>query len=77
MFANQQKGNRRPGIPCPECGFFIEMPLEDLLYKQEFKCPGCLLELRMDRSSSQKALELLQQVKVAMDDVKKASDFTR
>jgi len=73
MIANQT--NRPSGMPCPECRFFIQISLEDLLYKQSFKCPSCLLEITMDRSNSQEALKLLQDVKIAMDEVKQASRF--
>lgn len=73
MFANQQ--TRPSGIPCPECSFFISISIENLLYQQSFKCPSCLLELTMDRGNSQEALEWLQKVNVAMENVKKARKF--
>ncbi|MCT7979823.1 phage terminase large subunit family protein [Laspinema olomoucense] len=75
MLANSQSTNRSPGMPCPECGFFIEMSIESLLYKQGFTCPGCLLELTMERTSSQPALELLQKVQTSMEKVQKTKRF--
>lgn len=74
MFANQQ--NRPSGMPCPECQFFIQLSLEDLLYKQSFQCPSCLLEITMNRGDSQEALKLLQDVKIAMDEVKTSRHFS-
>ncbi|MCT7953207.1 phage terminase large subunit family protein [Ancylothrix sp. C2] len=66
-----------PGMPCPECGFFIEMSIESLLYKPAFTCPGCLLEISLDRPSSQQALELLQKVNLAKGNIEKAKNFER
>ena len=77
MFANQQQQNRPPGIPCPKCSFFIEMSLQSLLYNRGFKCPVCHLELTMDRASSQPALELIQKLNVAMENVERAKKFER
>ncbi len=74
MLANQQ--NHPSGMPCPECQFFIQISLEDLLYKQSFQCPSCLLEITMNRSNSQEALQLLQDVKIAIDEVKKSRQFS-
>jgi hypothetical protein len=75
MSTNQQGEQRRPGIPCPQCGFFIEMSIQNILYQAEFKCPSCLLELKMDRSGSQSALEMLQQIHVAQENVQNSRKF--
>ena len=66
---------RQPGMPCPECGFFIEMSISSLLTQAEFKCPGCLLTLSMDRAESRSALELLQKVNTQMDNLEKHKSF--
>lgn len=73
MFNNQEQ--RRPGLPCPECNFFIEMSIQNILFQPSFTCPSCLLEIRVDRAKSQDAIDLLQQVNVAMAKVKKNSKF--
>ncbi|MBC1239133.1 hypothetical protein [Nostoc sp. 2RC] len=72
---NQGKQQRTPGIPCPECGFFIEMSIYSLLSQADFKCPGCLLTLSMDREVSRPALELLQKVNTQMDNLEKHKRF--
>ncbi len=73
----QSPQERRPGMPCPECKFFIEMPMEDILYKSSFVCPGCGLKLELQRQQSQTSLAALQQLHVAMknmDSVKKQAE---
>lgn len=73
MFSNQQ--TRPSGLPCPECGFFIETSLEDLLYKRSLTCPSCLLELTMDRDASQESIEWLQKLNHATQEIKKVQTF--
>ncbi len=72
--ANQVQ-QRNPGMPCPECGFFIEMSIMSLLAQAEFTCPGCLLALKMDRAESRPALELLQKVNTQMHSLEKHKRF--
>ena len=66
---------RSPGIPCPRCGFFIEMSVQSLLYQASFQCPGCLLTLSMDRNQSKAALEILQKVNKEMENIEKHKRF--
>ena len=70
-----QAQQRTPGMPCPECGFFIEMSIYSLLSQGEFKCPGCLLTLSMDREVSRPALEVLQKVNTQMESLEKHKKF--
>jgi hypothetical protein len=53
-------------MPCPSCNFFIKMPIAELLASPGFSCSGCGLRLSLDRSSSLKSMELLQDIHVAM-----------
>lgn len=69
------KQPRSPGIPCPKCNFFIEMSIYSLLSQSEFKCPGCLLTLNMDRGASRPALELLQKINVQKENIEKHKKF--
>lgn len=71
----QEKQQRTPGIPCPKCGFFIEMSIYSLLSQSEFKCPGCLLTLSMDREVSLPALEILQKVNTQVENLEKHKRF--
>ncbi|MCC5637473.1 hypothetical protein LC593_16815 [Nostoc sp. CHAB 5844] len=70
-----QGQQRTPGMPCPECGFFIEMSIYSLLTQAEFKCPGCLLTLSMDRKESRPALEILQKVNTQVEQLHKHRSF--
>ena len=58
-------------FPCPECGFHIRIAIEALLFESVFKCPGCHLELRLDRARSRASLQALQDLEVAMRSVEK------
>jgi hypothetical protein len=64
--SKQQPKQPEPGMPCPSCKFFIKMPIAELLASPGFSCPGCGLRLSLDRNSSQKSMELLQDIHVAM-----------
>ena len=66
---------RSPGIPCPRCGFFIEMSVQSLLFQPSFQCPGCLLTLSMDRAQSRPALEILQKVNKEIENIEKHKRF--
>lgn len=74
MAANPTQ-QRSPGIPCPNCGFFIEMTVQSLLYQASFQCPGCLLTLSMDRNESRPALEILQKVSREIETLEKHKRF--
>lgn len=63
---SKQQQQPEPGMPCPDCKFFIKMPIAELLTSPGFFCPGCGLRLSLERSSSLKSMELLQDLNVAM-----------
>lgn len=63
---NETPKQHTPGMACPECGFFISMSIEDVLYKQGIKCASCGLEMMMNRNMSRESLQALQQLDVAM-----------
>ena len=68
------KQQHTPGLACPECGFFIHMTIEDVLYKQGIKCASCGLELTMNRNMSQESLQALQQLDAAMKNLETVKD---
>ncbi len=72
MNSKQQKPS---GFNCPVCGGFIPVSIQQLLTEEKFTCPQCVLEIRLNKDDSQKALNALQKVQDAEDDVKKASAF--
>lgn len=69
---NQVSSQPQPGMPCPECGFFIKMPIAMLLSAAGFTCGGCGLQLGIDRGKSQKAMELLQELHIAQQNAEAA-----
>jgi uncharacterized paraquat-inducible protein A len=62
----------QPGMPCPECGCFIKMPIIQLLSAAGFTCGDCGLQLSIDRSKSQKAMRLLQDLHIAQQNAQAA-----
>lgn len=61
---------RPAGFNCPKCAFFIEVSVESLLQAENEKCPKCQSVFTMNRDSSEVALEFLQRLKVATDNLK-------
>ena len=74
MLKDQNK-NRPAGFHCPNCQFFIEMSIDGLLYEESQKCPGCSTVFVMNRSESREALELVQKLKVAMQNLDSVKEF--
>ncbi|MCL6591598.1 MAG: hypothetical protein K6U80_16810 [Firmicutes bacterium] len=63
----ENQATRRPGMNCPECGFFIEISIPRLLGEEGFICPGCGLYLLLNRQESRESLEALNQLQVAIE----------
>lgn len=59
---------QKPGIPCPTCGAFIHVSIEQLLVGQPLACSGCDTVLRMDKSRSASAMKALDALKHAQDE---------
>ncbi|MDR2814510.1 MAG: hypothetical protein LBB79_07665 [Prevotellaceae bacterium] len=72
---NNQKHQQPSGFKCPVCGGFIPVSIKQLLTEEQFVCPQCALNIRLNKASSQKALSALQKVQEAEEKVKKASVF--
>jgi hypothetical protein len=47
----------RTGIPCPVCGAFIDIRIEDLLRRSFYRCRQCGLELTLNRAQLKEAPE--------------------
>ncbi len=78
MAENKAKETQRPaGFNCPNCSFFIEVSVHSLLYASGHTCPGCHTEFTMNRSESREALELVQKLQVAMENVQKSKEFRK
>jgi transcription elongation factor Elf1 len=72
---NSQHQQQPSGFKCPVCGGFIPVSIQQLLTNETFFCPVCGLEIRLNRNDSQNALNALQKVHNAEENVKKASVF--
>lgn len=66
---NKPSQEHKPGLACPECGFFINMSIEDVLYKSGIQCAHCGLKLTMQRNMSKDALQALQNLDAAIKNV--------
>jgi hypothetical protein len=58
----------RAGIPCPQCGAFIEIRIEDLLRRTFFRCRQCGLELTLNRAQTADALESVKALEGSIED---------
>ena len=63
------QSEQRPGLPCPECGFLIELSIPQLLRDHNFMCAGCGLVLALDRQESRTSMQALSQLQVAIDNL--------
>lgn len=66
-----------PGIDCPRCGKFIQISIAELLAAHNIRCPHCQLQLTINRSQSESALQALRKVEEARLNVEKARNFKR
>lgn len=66
---NNNTKEHKPGMECPECGFFINMSIETILYQSGIQCAGCGLKLTMNRNMSNEALQALQNLDTAIKNV--------
>lgn len=69
MDNNKPSQEHKPGLACPECGFFINMSIEDILYRTGIQCASCGLQLTMNRNMSNEALQALQNLDTAIKNV--------
>lgn len=65
------------GLTCPVCGKFVPASISDLLAKRGLQCPSCGLYLEIDRSHSGKALEALEMLSKAQQQVEATRRFNR
>lgn len=75
--SSQSTDERRTGLNCPQCGNFIETTIFQLLTSRAIQCPHCHLQLMIDRGKSKQALDALQKVKMAQDNLERKSKFNR
>ena len=54
--------DKAPGLPCPECGFHIQVSIEMLLSGKPIWCTACGLKLEVDWEASSNTLKSLEQL---------------
>lgn len=72
---NNQINNAQGGIPCPVCKNTIPTSMQELVSAQKIVCPYCNLELWINKSESQKAIDAMNKVLDAQNNLEKASHF--
>lgn len=63
--------NHAPGLPCPQCGYRIQVTMPMLLSNRAIYCTGCGLELVIDREESAASLELLRKLQEGIEEAEK------
>ena len=61
------------GIPCPHCNTKIPTSMQELVTASKIVCPICRLELWINKSESQKAIDAMNKVLEAQNNLEKAS----
>ncbi len=57
----------QPGIPCPKCGYKIQVSIPLLLSGESVTCPSCLLQLNVDKNKSSESLAALNKLQEGME----------
>jgi len=63
------------GFNCPKCNSFVEVSFKSLLSQASINCPFCLISFTMDRNESKHALELMQKLNTALDNLEATKNF--
>ena len=58
--------NRVSGVPCPICGKFIPISMQQMIHDSAATCPSCGLRLEIDNKKAQKAEEMIKKFKELM-----------
>ena len=65
MNYKDNKQQRIPGLPCPNCKNLIPITIHQLLEAKSIFCPICGLRLSMDKKPSDKAKDVLRKIEEA------------
>ena len=57
------------GLPCPQCGYKIPCTIQDIRSSDFIECPNCHLQIPIDRSRSNSAIDALRKVQEAQNAV--------
>lgn len=66
--------HQRTGMPCPECGVFIPMTIDQIISQGSFRCICQKIELTINPQKSAQAVSLLRDVKAAQNGVQAAKN---
>lgn len=58
----QHLSQHMSGVPCPNCGNFIPISMQQILFSNSICCPICGLSINIDKRKSDKALEMLKKI---------------
>lgn len=64
---------RRTGIDCPQCRYFIEIAIPDILTRTSIQCKKCGLQLTLHRARSQQSLDALLEIERALEQLDSAN----
>lgn len=68
-----QQAQRPSGMPCPQCGGFIPVSMQQIIADSSILCPHCGLRLNINHQESQTAIEALKKFQQAQTDFDRRS----
>ncbi|MBQ5494972.1 MAG: hypothetical protein IIT76_07185 [Prevotella sp.] len=68
-----QQAQRPSGLPCPQCGGFIPVSMQQIITDSSILCPHCGLRLNINQQESRPAIEALKKFQQAQRDFDKRS----
>lgn len=68
-----QQAQRPSGMPCPQCGGFIPVSMQQIITDSSILCPNCGLRLNINQQESRPAIDALKKFQQAQRDFDKRS----
>jgi len=68
-----QQAQRPSGMPCPQCGGFIPVSMQQIIADSSILCPHCGLRLNINHQESRPAIDALKKFQQAQRDFDKRS----
>lgn len=68
-----QQAQRPSGMPCPQCGGFIPVSMQQIITDSSILCPHCGLRLNINQQESRPAIDALKKFQQAQRDFDKRS----
>ena len=70
-----QQAQRSSGMPCPQCGGFIPVSMQQIIADSSILCPHCGLRLNINQQESRPAIDALKKFQQAQRDFDKRSKY--